>query len=766
MREGQSFISAVLTELNRRKVLRTVGAYAVAVFVVLQLMDAAVEPLRLPEWVPTLVVVVLIIGFPIVFILAWLFDVTPDGVRKTSSARLLTPVQNTLLFSMMMLATAGLAYGFYGYYSNVFEVTDPAVQQVALAPAATSVAPKNSIAVLPFTDLSESGDQAYFTDGISEEILNLLAQVNGLHVAARTSSFVFRDSNKDIREIGNLLNVGTVLEGSIRKVGDRIRLTAQLINVTDGYHIWSQNYDRELDDVFAIQDEVANAIATALVESFAGLQQKQEARPQNFAAFEAYRTGRLHWWRRSPDELQKAITLFASALESDPSFAPAYAGMADSWMLLAQYGNLSSMQATEKAMPMIEKALEIDPSSAEAFAALGLARWQIGQMNAAESALRQSIKLNDDYIPAYLWLGGVLGELGRLPEQSRIFEQAMAIDPLNELLAINYAGNLTSRGDYAAGEAMLESLVVLKPDSTTLLRIMSVHAMKSGELVDGWRYADRSYSLEPDSPVIIGTLASAWESIGMLDKAEELLVSGLEIAGENHKLRMIYFWLLLRQNRLETAERLLAEQFGSDVEELPVSLQQQYYFQKSMISIVRGDNETARQLIERSLDEDSERGWDGNQVYFVTMSSALNIEAGNTELAEERLSRAEQMVRRARINGVDDAWIYYTESSIQALRGQSDQALAALQSAYDRGFRESWTMDMDLRLASIHEEPAFIAIRDQIEREMELARVEISSLAVANQCRFKSPFIRACRVAIVAQATKRQRILRHLLPSA
>lgn len=186
------------------------GAYAVAVFVVLQLMDAAVEPLRLPDWVPTLVVIVLILGFPMVFILAWLFDITPDGVRKTSSARLLNPVQNTLLFSMMMLATAGLAYGFYGYYSNVFIFDDPAVQQVALAPDNTSVAPKNSIAVLPFSDLSKDGDQAYFTDGISEEILNLLAQVNGLHVAARTSSFAFRDGNKDIREIGKLLNVGTL----------------------------------------------------------------------------------------------------------------------------------------------------------------------------------------------------------------------------------------------------------------------------------------------------------------------------------------------------------------------------------------------------------------------------------------------------------------------------------------------------------------------------------------------------------------------------
>ena len=355
MEQGQSFLSAVLTELNRRKVLRTVGAYAVAVFVVLQLMDAAVEPLRLPDWLPTLVVIVLILGFPLVFILAWQFEITPDGVKKTRTVGdgLLTATQNTLLFSMMMLGMAGLGYGFYGYYSNVFETATQSELIPLVAQQREFVAPENSIAVLPFADMSADRNQGYFSDGIAEEILNVLAKVEGLHVAARTSSFAFRGRDEDIREIGRLLNVRTILEGSIRKSGDQIRMTAQLINVEDGYHIWSETYERKLEDVFAIQDEIASAIATALVDSFAGLEQKLTSRPQDLAAFEAYRTGRLHWWRRSPEELEKAITLFATALEHDPSFAPAYAAIADSWLLLSLYGNLTNMKATERAMPMI-----------------------------------------------------------------------------------------------------------------------------------------------------------------------------------------------------------------------------------------------------------------------------------------------------------------------------------------------------------------------------------------------------------------------------
>jgi TolB-like protein len=388
MSERHSFISATLAELNRRKVLRTVGAYAVGVFVLLQLMDAAVEPLRLPDWLPTLVVIITILGFPIVFLLAWHFDVRSDGIYRTDRAGLLSRAQSALLFSIMLLATAGLAGVFYQYYSGVFE--PPAVEQVADERA--FLAPENSIAVLPFADMSQDGDQGHVADGISEEILNLLAQVDGLRVAARTSSFAFRESLDDIRQIGRLLNVRTILEGSVRTSGDRIRLTAQLINVEDGYHIWSNYYDRKATDLFEIQDEVASSIAEALVENFDGLNTKPASRTDSLAASQAYRTGRLHWWRRTPTELQKAIEMFAKALEHDAQFAPAYAAMADSWLLLSLYGNVTTVKAIEKAQAMVDKALAIDPESAEAFAALGLARWQIGQMDAAESALRHAVE--------------------------------------------------------------------------------------------------------------------------------------------------------------------------------------------------------------------------------------------------------------------------------------------------------------------------------------------------------------------------------------
>jgi TolB-like protein/Tfp pilus assembly protein PilF len=730
MPESQSFLSSVVTELSRRKVLRTVGGYAVAVFAVLQLMDAAVEPLRLPDWLPTVVVITLILGFPLVFMLAWQFDITTSGIRKTRSAGLLTQTQSFMMFSIMLLATAGLGLGFYQYYSSAFETDAQQTAQNFVEQRAFS-APENSIAVLPFTDLSIEGDQANFSDGIAEELLNLLAQVDGLHVAARTSSFAFRDPQKDIREIGRLLNVSTILEGSIRKADNRIRLTAQLINVEDGYHIWSQTFDRELDDVFAIQDEVASSIAEALVDSFAGLTSKPAGQTRNLAAFEAFRTGRLHWWRRTPSEIQKAIELFAKALEHDPQYAPAYAAIADSMLLLSSYGNITQMKAIERAQPMIEKALAIDPESAEAFAALGLARWQIGQTDSAESALRQAISLNEDYIPARLWLGGLLGDLGRIPEQAVVLQDAMAKDPLNELLAVNYAANMFSQGDYESTRDLMGGLIQLKPDSSMLLRTMANFASGNGDLVESWDYARRSYELEPESPQVINAMAQAWLNLEEYDRAEEVLKTGLELASENGELKIQYFFLMLISERMEEAERVVKEQFDQDISTLPEQFQRFYHFQMGLISMLKGDFPSARDSLSQAINPDETEQFDGNQVLSMLMVSYLNKKLGDEEAAEERLASAERVVRRARINGIDHAYIYYTESSIYALRGQSERALTALREAYNRGWRQSWLLEIDGRLETLWNEPEFIAIKRQIEEDVSKARTEVLSQKVA-----------------------------------
>ena len=728
MNERHSFLSATLGELNRRKVLRTVGAYAVAVFVLLQLMDAAVEPLRLPEWLPTVVVLLAILGFPLVFILAWHFDIGSDGIHRTRSAGLLSRSQSAILFSFMLLAMGGLGYGIFSYYSGVFEA------QPVMTAGASRVfsAPENSIAVLPFTDMSEQNDQAYLADGVSEEILNLLAQVDGLNVAARTSSFAFRDSGGDIREIGRLLNVRTVLEGSVRTSGDRIRLTAQLINVEDGFHIWSKYYDSEMTDIFAIQDEVASNIAEALVDSFDGLDTRSRSQTDSLAASQAYRTGRLHWWRRTPEELQRAIEMFANALEYDARFAPAYAAMADTWLLLSQYGNITTMKATEKAQAMIEKALAIDPESAEAFAALGLARWQIGQMDAAESALRHAVDLNEDYIPAQLWLAGVLGELGRYPEQSLVLEQAMVRDPLNELLLVNYTGNLSIRGEWERGRDMTAELLKLRPDSTILLRFMARLELHNGNLVEGWKLADRAYQLQPENPEDIASLARTWVLLGDVAEAERLLVEGMEAAPHNANLKSAHWMALMVSKRFEEAERFVHEMKADFGNAVPEGVQKRFDFQLGMLAMIREDFASARELLVAAVSEEDSPAWGGDEIMILTLAALALEQTGEPGQASSLLGDAERMIRRARLNGVDDPNIYYSEGIVLTLRNDLDGALQKLQQAYERGFRELWVLEIDGRLDPLRDRPEFLLFKERINDDVSGALAQIRSLPLAS----------------------------------
>lgn len=727
--QNQSFFSAVIGELTRRKVLRTVGAYAIGVFAVLQLLDAAAEPLRLPEWLPTFVVVVLILGFPVVFVLAWQLEITRDGIKRTAAAGLLSKSQSSLLFSFMMLATAALGYGFYEYYSEEFAraeqvaATGEAVRQFS--------APENSIAVLPFSDLSPAADQGHFADGMTEELLNLLTQVDGLHVAARTSSFAFRDPDKDIREIGRLLNVRTVLEGSVRTSGNRVRLTAQLINVEDGFHIWSQVYDREMSDIFAIQDEIASQIATALVDSFQGLEVAPAGRADNLAAAEAYRTGRLLWWRRTPEDLQRAAERFAEALQHDPTFAPAYAGLADTWLLLSLYGNVSMMEAIEKANPMIEKALAMDPNSAEAFAALGLARSHLEQHDAAESALRHAIELNGNYVPAHLWLSTTLDAQGRYPEQQQVLEKAMEIDPLNELLAVNFANNLSIRGEWERARQMLMELIAFRPDSTTMLRSLASHELLHGNLVEGFRLAQRSHSLQPEDPSDMATLAEAWLILGAYDEAEKLLAEGMETHPNNGHLQNLYWQVLLASGRHEEAKSLVQQWRQEAGDDLPQFLARNFHAQLGLLTLREGDISSAADYFQAAIDSEESGKYDNFKVLILTMAAfALDLQ-GETGQVERLMAEAERHIRRGRVNGVDNPDINYTEAVLLAMKDQVDAAVAKLRDAYDAGFRVTWLLEIDPRLDAMRGHPGFIAIREQIDHDVDSALQQVRALDLA-----------------------------------
>jgi adenylate cyclase len=387
-------IASFAAELKRRHVIRLAIVYLIVGWVVIQAADVIFPALQIPDWAFRLVVVLALLGFPVALVLAWGFDLTHSGVVRTPNAA----------------ATA-----------------------TATAPTATVATSEKSIAVLPFVNMSDDKENEYFSDGITEEILNALTKVLDLQVASRSSAFAFKGKEIDIREVGRKLGVATVLEGSVRKASNRVRITAQLISVDNGYHLWSETYDRELADVFAIQDEIARAIVDALKVKLAG----GETQPlviestRNMEAYTLYLKGRFVFNKFTEPDLKVSHDLYEQALQLDPRFAQAQAGIADTWMQLADDW-VAPTEAYPKAKAAARRALELNPDLAEAHTAVGkVLGWFDWDFDSAELALRRAVASNPKYADAHWGLGSVLPTTGRLDEGLAEMRTALALDPLS-----------------------------------------------------------------------------------------------------------------------------------------------------------------------------------------------------------------------------------------------------------------------------------------------------------------------------------------------
>jgi len=318
---------AFLAEIQRRRVGRVAIGYGAVAWAVTEACSVVFPALHVPEWAMTFLVVFLLVGFPVAMVLAWVFDVGPGGLHRTAPL----PGEGVPAVRVRQRAAFGIAVlvGMAGLGYLLYE------RGVGRANAGE---PHNSIAVMPFTNLSGDPSKDYFSDGMSEELLDLLARVPGLQVASRTSAFSYKGRNVDIRQVGRELGVETVLEGSVRQQGDQVRITAQLIDAETGFHLWSETYDRRLEDIFAVQDEISQAIVDRLRLQLAPTEQKlaQHDRPptQNVEAYEIYLQGRAIWKRRGADNLQRAIDLYQSALGKDPGFARASAALASAYVVL------------------------------------------------------------------------------------------------------------------------------------------------------------------------------------------------------------------------------------------------------------------------------------------------------------------------------------------------------------------------------------------------------------------------------------------------
>ena len=481
-------MTSFLSELRRRNVFRVAAAYLVVGWVVLQVVGAIEAPLGLPDWTDTLVIVLIGIAFPIALILAWAFEVTPEGVKLTAAV----PEDQSIAGKTARRLDYVIAGGIVVLIGAIIwqQVANP---QAATAPelAARAEAGEGaSVAVLPFADMSPDSDQAYFADGISEEILNVLVRIPGLQVAGRTSSFAYRGQDQDLREIGNALDVSHVLEGSVRRSGTRLRITAQLIRSADGFHIWSETYDREIADIFDIQDDIAGAVANELATSL-GLDTGavSVARTSDLDAYESFLHARQLYRDRGQANLDLAASMLTETLARDPEYGPSWTALAGVYGVMSYYRPVTNPPAPElteswKALSMAaaRRAIAINPADAQAYAFLGAAHANNWNWIEGLDMLDRAVALapNDpDVLDA---AAQILTQAGYGTEAEILSGRAVGLDPLVAIYRTTYGNTLTLLGRTEEANTQFRAGIAIDPTLAFLYNNLSFNLAEDGDL--------------------------------------------------------------------------------------------------------------------------------------------------------------------------------------------------------------------------------------------------------------------------------------------
>ena len=486
-------------ELKRRNVFKVTVIYVIVGWVLLQVADVLFSALNLPGWTVTLVAGLLIIGFPVALIFAWAFELTPEGVRREGTAVPAAEVEESAEREV---------------------VEESAAYASALA---VSVADAKSIAVLPFVNMSDDESNEYFSDGISEELLNLLAKIPKLRVAAQTSSFSLKGKEMQILEVGEILKVDHVLEGSVRKAGNQVRITVQLIKVDDGYHMWSETYDRTLDNIFAIQDEIAVAVVEQLKITLLG--QIPTVKKTDPTAYALYLRARQLARQSNAKAWEQSIVLYQQALAVAPGYASAWAGLADVYSRQTNKALRSFDEGYALALDAAEKALEVDPENADAHASLGsIALSSNSDIAMSARHFEQALALGADNPDILLKAAILARSLGRQDVAIALLEFVVARDPVNSISHYRLGSTYLWAGRLDAAIASIRIALSLSPGRIVAQWAIGVALLLKGEP----KAALEAMQQESDKGWRTAGLVLAYHALGQVAESDAALVEIIE----------------------------------------------------------------------------------------------------------------------------------------------------------------------------------------------------------------------------------------------
>ncbi|PHS41218.1 MAG: hypothetical protein COA91_02565 [Robiginitomaculum sp.] len=517
-------LNTLFTELKRRNIFRVAGVYAVVGWILMQVAALLENSLNLPAWFDTVITAALLIGFPIALLMAWAFEMTPQGVKRTENVadgesitgQTGRKLDYSILGGLVLVAALVVGSRFMPQ-----KMAAPEVPVVIVQAQADDTDEKQSIAVMPFEDFSSAKDQEYFANGISEELLNVLARIDGLRVSSRTSSFAFKERNASTKEIAEALNVKHILEGSIRKSGATLRITAQLIDTANDEHMWSETYDRPLtaENIFAVQDEIAAAIVAELKGRLSIGTIDEADRTASLEALELYLRAREQMQLRLPDTLNTAVAGYKQVIALDPEFAPAYAGLAVTYLLMRDYTNTSEEEAIRLAKPFVARALELAPNSAEALTAAASLALSENKTQDVLDFTKRAIAANPNYGLAYHRQGLAYGGLGEPEKALASFEEALDLDPLSAVLLLNvgvYQGRL---GNQAAARATHEKNIKYNPNSPQGYAMIGEMKYENGDYAGAHTLFKDVQALNPELQSTRNSLRGIYVDAGLFDLA-------------------------------------------------------------------------------------------------------------------------------------------------------------------------------------------------------------------------------------------------------
>ena len=490
---------SLFNELKRRNVFRVGIAYVIAAWLVAQVLQLIFDSFGTPDWVMKTVLVLMATGLPFVLFFAWAFELTPEGLKRESEVdrtRSVTPQTGKKLDRISMVVLL-LALGYFAFDKFVLSpardaalvkattqaITEQEVAEKALTEQASDMG--KSIAVLPFVDMSPDKDQEYMSDGIAEELLNLLAKIPELKVASRSSAFQFKGEKIDLVDVAHKLKVAYVLEGSVRKAGNQLRITAQLIKADDGFHLWSETYDRSLDNIFAIQDEISAAVVDALKIELLGTAPK--AKVVNPEAYALLLKARYLYAKWGKENFAAALEAYQQALAIDPDYAEAWAGLSVTYLSQTQSGYLEGKEGLVLARGAVDKAVALDPNLATAWARLSLIQsvfeWDWA---GADKSVQKALNMAPNDIQVLSAAGNLANILGRLDEALAYYQRVLADDPLNMINLYNAADMLHRQGQLAESERAYRKLLDLNPEDWGSHTQVAIIMLQQGRAQDAW----------------------------------------------------------------------------------------------------------------------------------------------------------------------------------------------------------------------------------------------------------------------------------------